>query len=146
MRGGKEFNIFCRILLIIVKSKRLSRLVRWLIQVNKNQKQLRFIRFLLFALNRFATNNAGLYVDVKSSLNFVQITLVAISSSIGGLMISLFFKNSMIFCLIFFSALYLRGIEEAPSQYNSCQLLCQVAEEQTNQKIQIEMKKVDKIF
>ena len=114
--------------------------------MNKNQKQLRFIRFLLFALNRFATNNAGLYVDVKSSLNFVQITLVAISSSIGGLMISLFFKNSMIFCLIFFSALYLRGIEEAPSQYNSCQLLCQVAEEQTNQKIQIEMKKVDKIF
>jgi hypothetical protein len=142
LRGGEKWRRLTILLSVVIKNKRFAKLIKSIVEIHQKQRQLRFLAAIFSTLNRLLTNHVGLYIDATSYLDYSRFIFIAISSGTGGLLTGLLLKNSIILSVLSCATMYLRGVERISSDYNNCQILCEVAQQFHNKQVQIEMKKI----
>jgi hypothetical protein len=142
LRGGEKWRRLTILLSVVIKNKRFAKLIKSIVEIHQKQRQLRFLAAIFSTLNRLLTNHVGLYIDATSYLDYSRFIFIAISSGTGGLLTGLLLKNSIILSVLSCATMYVRGVERISSDYNNCQILCEVAQQFHNKQVQIEMKKI----
>ena len=139
-RGGDQTRH--KVVNLIIKSKRLSRVLKALVEAKKHQKKLKLLQEALYTINTILTARAGLHILAGGSLNYIHIIFVAAPSSLAGFLMALKLPNPLISTLVPILILYGRGIEDIPDSFEKCRIICKAAEEYHNGQVKTEMKKL----
>jgi hypothetical protein len=94
-------------------------------------------------LNTFLTNRVGLCFAVGGSLGYTQFILIALPSTVGGLVVGLSTANPLASVLLPLAMLYNRDIEDIPDPSKKCKTICKVAEKFYNNRLTIQMEKLN---
>jgi hypothetical protein len=141
MRGGD--NIPIRGVSGMVKNKKLAKIVMAIVNAKKNQKKLRLLQNVLLILNRLLTDSTGFRIAVGGSLDYVQVILIALPATIGGFILGSINAYPVASTLVPIAIIFGRGIENIQNPYERCRLICKTAEEFHNQKLMVQMEKLD---
>jgi hypothetical protein len=125
---------------LMIKSKRLVKILRAIVQAKRSQKQLKLLQNCLIIFNGLLTGSTGLCIAAGGSLSYVQIILIAFPSSVGGFLLGTISDYPVVSALLPITILLGRGIENVPDPYEKCRILCKAAEEYHNKQLMLEMK------
>ncbi len=142
VRGGSKLRGFS----LVLKNKRVARIIMAIIAARKKQRQLRLLSDFFFLLNNLLTVSAGLRIAVGCSLDYTQIILFGLPSSVGGFLIAHLIAHPLFVVLLPLAILSGRGIKDIPDPYERCRLLCQVAAEYHNKQLKLEMKNMNSLL
>ena len=139
IRGGEIESIDkIKGLILIIRNRRFNQLV---LKIRENQKKLKLLKNIFFALNVFLINCTGLGVAVGGSITYTDIVLFGLPSTLGGFLLGMATAYPLAIALVPLAILYGRGIEDIPDQ--RCRFICKFAEQYHNEQLGIEMKEVD---
>lgn len=141
VRGGETLEAVS----IVLRSKRLARLIRTIRNVIKKQRQLKLLHICFYILNETFTSSVGLRIALGGSLDYTQVILIAVPSTVGGFLLGLTIANPLTTVLLPLAILYARGIENVPDPDQKCRLLCKVAAEFHKKNSRIEMTNFDSL-
>ena len=108
IRGGNETKGFS----LLIKNRKFARLLRALLYARTKKKQLQLLRLFLFVSNSLLTLSSSLRFSAGGSLDYTQILLIALPSSISGFLITLLNTNPLIGIVLPLLILSGRGIED----------------------------------
>lgn len=140
--GGEELKTFS----LAIKNKKLAVLLRAMLYVKTNNKQILLLRVFFASLNGLLTSSLGLRIGVGGSLDWTQFLLFAFPSTISGFMIAQAIANPLAAVFLPLAVLYGRGIEEIPDPYEKCKILCKAAEEYHNRQLALEMQNLNPLI
>lgn len=141
VRRGEQLKA----LSLLIKNKKLSILVKAIVNAKKKQKLLRLLRLCFFALNATSTRGIGLRFAIGGSLNYRQFIVIAFPSTSEDLLMELATANPLACILLPLAILYSRGIEDIPDPSEKCKIIRKVSEEFHNKQVMIEMKKLNSL-
>lgn len=124
---------------LLIKNKKLRNIVRAIVNIKRKQKQLRLFREFFVIFNVLLTSGFGLRFAVGGSLDYTQVILIALPSTVGGFLMGLTSAYPIFSVLVPLVILYGRGIEDIPDPYEKCRVICKAAEEYHNRQLAIEM-------
>lgn len=136
IRGG--YNSI-RAYSLMIKSKKIAKILKTIINARRTQKNLRFLQNLLIIMNTLLTSTTGLRIAAGGSLNYVQIILIAFPSTIGGFLLGTISEHPLISALLPLAIFLGRDIEDIQDPYEKCRILCKAAEEYQNKQLMLEM-------
>ena len=137
-RGGNKRSA-TMLFSLIIRSPKFAAFLRLLLEAKRKQRQLLFLRIMFTALNKFITNNAGIYIHISNaSYDYVKLIMIGVSSTTTGVMLGLFLQNSIALSGFSLLALYMRDIEYV--EYDNCALLCKAVQTYHNTGILQEMR------
>ena len=138
IRGGGDNTI--KLYSLMIKSKKLAKILKAIINARRTQKNLRFLQNVLFIVNTLLTTSTGLRIAAGGSLSYVEIILIAFPSTVGGFLLGTISQHPLISALLPLAILLGRDIEDIPDPYEKCRILCKAAEEYHNKQLMLEMK------
>lgn len=124
---------------LLIKNKKLRNIVITIFHTKRKQKQLRLLREFFVLFNALLTSGFGLRFAVGGSLNYTQVILIALPSTVGGFLVGLASAYPIFSVLVPLGILYGRGIEHIPDPYEKCRVICKAVEEYHNRQLAIEM-------
>ena len=138
VKGG-DSRIQGRAYSLMIKSKKLAKILRAIVNARRSQKQLRFLQDCLTILNALLTTSTGFRFAAGGSLSYVQIILIALPSTIGGFLLGAISEYPVVSALLPIAILLGRDLENVPDPYEKCRILCKAAEEYHNKQLILEM-------
>lgn len=141
LRGGNQLQIWS----LVIKSKRLSKLLRAIVEAKKGQKIFRLLQINFAILNALLATRVGISVGVAGSLDWTQILLIAVPGTAGGFFAGLVMANPVAAIILPLVILRGRGIEDVPDAYERCRFLCKAAEQYHNKELLIQMQELGSI-
>lgn len=142
VRGGGETP---NAVALAIKNKRLAALIRAIITAKKSQKLFKLLQVYFAFINASLTSSLGLRFAVGGSVEWTQFILISAPASLGGFLVGQVIANPLASVFLPLAILYSRGIENVPSPYEKCKVLCKVAEEIHNKQLGIEMVKLNSL-
>jgi hypothetical protein len=139
VRGGDDLKKFS----LYIKNKKLAVLIRAIFDAKRKQRRLRLLQLCFVTLNRLLTTKVGLCFAVGGSLDCTQFILIALPSTVAGLVMGLSIANPLASFLFSLMMLHARGIEDIADPYEKCKTICKVAEEFHNKQLIIQMEKLN---
>jgi hypothetical protein len=130
----------------MIKNKKLAQIMMARVNARKNQKKLTRLQYFLFFLNGLLTTGTGLRIVACGWLNYIQIMLIAVPSTIGGFLMGTIYTNPLVSAALPIAILFNRGIEDIPDPYEKCRLICKFAEKYHNKQLMLEMKSMDSLL
>jgi len=135
VRGGDEIKGVS----LLIKNKNLKNIVIAIVNIKRKQKQLRLLREFFVIFNVLLTSSFGLRFAVGGSLDYTQVILIALPSTVGGFLMGLASAYPIFGVLVPLVILYGRDIEDIPDPYEKCRVICKTAEEYHNRQLAMEM-------
>lgn len=145
VRGGDKKTL--SLLSLVIKNEKLSNIMRAPVNAKKKQRELILLQYILFCGNTLLTNALGLRIAVGGSLDYTQIILIGFPSTVGGFLIGVLiaYPYQIASALLPLAILTGRGIEDIPDPYANCKAICKAVEKYHNNKMTIEMKKLNSV-
>ena len=138
VKGG-DSRIQGRAYSLMIKSKKLAKILRAIVNARRSQKQLRFLQDCLTILNALLTTSTGFRFAAGGSLSYVQIILMTLPSTIGGFLVAAIAEYPVASALLPIAIVLGRDLEDVPDPYEKCRILCKAAEEYHNKQLALEM-------
>nr|YP_009029079.1 hypothetical protein [Cylindrotheca closterium]AGH28615.1 hypothetical protein [Cylindrotheca closterium] len=135
-RGGEVKGF-----LLDVKSKRIGKLIVYLLKITKRMRELKRVRTSLILLNILLFKKLGIAFVAEGSITYFRLIVLASSSyTIGALLALMATPGGFIFVLGPILTLIIRSEYVPIETVNRCRLLCEAIEKYYNKKLELEMK------
>lgn len=131
---------------LLIKNKKFATLVTAIVHAKTKRKQLIFLRFCFFTLNRLLTSRVGLAFTIGGTLDYTHFILIVFRSTLAGLIVGLTIANPLASALLPLAILYGRGIENILDPYEECKAICKVVEKFHNKQLTIKMNELDTLL
>lgn len=142
VRGGDRPRGFS----LLIKNKKLARILMAIVTAKKKQRQLRLLGDFFILLNTLLTTGFGLRFAVGGSLDYTQIILFGIPSTVGGFVMGQLSAYPIFGVLVPIAILYGRGIEDIIDPYDKCKAICKAAEEYHSKQLRLEMENFNSLI
>lgn len=143
IRGGAEI----RGVVLQLRNRRIAKLLLALLtKARENQKRLKRLQQTLFILHVLLKQSTGFGIAAGGDLTGAQFVLFALPSTLGGFLMEMILDNPAMSALLPLAIVVSRGIEQIEDPREKCRILCKVAENYHNKKLQLEMKNLRPII
>lgn len=115
-------NDLIRGYILKLKSKKLAKILKAVVQAKKSQKNLRFLQNVLIILNGLLTTSTGFRIAVGGHLSYIEIILIAFPSTIGGFILGMISQYPIASALLPLVIVLGRDIEDISNPYEKCRI------------------------